>query len=92
MRSIIIALTLTWFLGSISAFGLQRFDIVTTEELEQMLAQRQTGTTEFALVNTLDEIIYRNVSIPDSINVPWSRVTETADRLGNDKDKLIVTY
>ncbi|UCF94143.1 MAG: hypothetical protein JSW39_08295 [Desulfobacterales bacterium] len=75
-----------------AVFALERFDIVTTEELRQMLADRAAGKTEFLLVNSLDEIIYRDSSIPGSINIPWCRVAQMADRLGEDKDKLIITY
>ena len=72
--------------------AMERFDLVTTEELVQMLAARERGETEFLLVNTLDEILYRNRSIPGSISVPWSRVRTAHARLGEDKDQLIVTY
>lgn len=72
--------------------AMERFDLVTTEELVQMLAARERGEREFLLVNTLDEILYRNKSIPGSISVPWSRVTTLHPRLGEDKNRLIVTY
>lgn len=77
---------------SATCHALERFDIITTEELEQMLAQRADGKLDFVLINALDEIIFRNASIPGSVNVPWSRVDETIDRLGNDRDKLMLTY
>ena len=41
------------------AHALERFDIVTTEELREMLEARDRGELEFLLVNTLDEIIRR---------------------------------
>ena len=75
-----------------TAAAMDRFELITTQELEQMLAQRHQGEVDFVLVNSLDEIIFRNNSIPGSVNVPWSRVHEYAGRLGTDKDKLIVTY
>jgi 3-mercaptopyruvate sulfurtransferase SseA len=75
-----------------SAVAMERFELITTQELEQMLVQRQMGEIDFVLVNSLDEIIFRSNSIPGSVNVPWSRVNEVADRLGSDKDKLIITY
>ena len=74
------------------AFGMDRFDIVTTEQMKAMLDMRSAGKTDFLLVNSLDEIIFRNSSIPGSINVPWSKVGECASRLGDDKDQLIVIY
>ena len=80
-------------LGSIqTAAAMERFDLITTQELEQMLAQRSHGEIDFVLVNSLDEIIYRHNSIPGSVNVPWSRVDELIGRLGTDKNKLIVPY
>ena len=80
-------------LGSVQmAAAMERFELITTQELEQMLAQRQRGEIDFMLVNALDEIIYRHHSIPGSINVPWSRVDELAGRLGTEKNKLIITY
>jgi 3-mercaptopyruvate sulfurtransferase SseA len=75
-----------------AAFALERFDIITTEEMKQMLEDRAAGIADFVLVNALDEIVYRDSSIPGSVNVPWSKVDETAYRLGDDKNKLIVTY
>lgn len=74
------------------ALALQRFDIVTTKQMKQMLDDRTAGKVDFLLVNALDEVIYRNSSIPGSINVPWSRVSAVTDRLGTDKNKLIITY
>jgi len=74
------------------AAAMERFELITTQELEQMLARRQRGEIDFMLVNALDEIIYRHNSIPGSVNVPWSRVNELIGRLGTDKNKLIVTY
>jgi hypothetical protein len=79
-------------LFAVPSFSMERFEIITTEELEGMLEARELGTTDFVLVNTLDEIIYRNSSIPGSINIPWSRVKETIDRAGEDKDRLLVLY
>jgi len=74
------------------ATAMERFELVTTLELEQMLDQRQREEIDFVLVNSLDEIIYRHNSIPGSVNIPWSHVKEFAGRLGTDKDKLIITY
>ena len=75
------------------AVAMERFDIVTTQELAQMLAERDAGSRDFCLVITLDTMIYEHQSIPGSVNVPWSRVKELgAERLGPDRDRLIVTY
>lgn len=92
MRKIILFMVFI-LLGSAQAtVAMERFALVTTAELEQMLAQRQRGEIDFVLVNSLDEIIYRNHSIPGSVNLPWGRVDECAGRLGKDKSKLIITY
>lgn len=79
-------------LNTLPVLAMERFEIITTEQLEQMLIARKTGKTDFVLMNALDEIIYNNTSIPESINVPWSRINQTIDRLGDDKSKLVVTY
>jgi 3-mercaptopyruvate sulfurtransferase SseA len=85
--SILLAMMLTT-----AATAMDRFDIVTTTELKQMLDDRESGKVDFILVNSLDEIIYRDSSIPGSINVSWSKIDKNAYKLGEDKDKLIVTY
>ncbi len=75
------------------AYGMERFDIITTRQLSALMDQRELGEKQFHLVNTLDELISNHHSIPGSINIPWSRVDELAEKkLGADKDKLIVTY
>jgi hypothetical protein len=92
MRTIFGLVALMLFGLASQTFALERFDIVTTAELEVLLENRHNGVTDFLLVNGLDEIIYRQNSIPGSINLPWSQVPEMAARLGSDKDKLIITY
>lgn len=74
------------------AMALERFDIITTKELQSMLQQRKEGTTDFLLVNTLDTIIADHHSIPGSVNIPWSDVSKRADEFGENKEKLIITY
>ena len=72
---------------------MERFDIVTTRELVDLIAQKNQGTQDFHLVNTLDELIYRNQTIPGSVSIPWSRSKELVPvRLGTNYDKLIITY
>ena len=92
MRIVSWTLLMVLFVGIHLAAAMERFDLVTTHELQQMLAARQEGEIDFLLVCTLDEIIFRDVAIPGSINIPWSRVDETAHLLGDDHDKLIITY
>ena len=69
-KSILIAFVLILF-GGTASLALERFDIVTTEQMKQMLDDRAAGKTDFILVNSLDEIIFRSASIPGSINLPW---------------------
>lgn len=77
---------------SARAVAMERFDIVTTQELKQMLALRASGQADFLLVNALDELIFNDSAIPGSINVPWCRAEQTVGRLGENKSRLIVTY
>jgi hypothetical protein len=92
MRILQWTLLLLLLAGIHSAGAMERFDLVTTEELQQMLTARDKGEIDFLLVCTLDEIIYRDVAIPGSISVPWIRVDETIHLLGEDHGKLVVTY
>lgn len=69
-----------------------RFPIVTTQNLQQLLEERSQGTMQFLLVNTLDMLIAEHHSIPGSVNIPWSRIAELSEQLGNNKEKLIITY
>ncbi len=92
MKKYILCFAIAILLFSSPVSAMERFDIVTTQQLRQMLDDRRLNKTDFILVNSLDEIIFRNSSIPGSINLPWSRVKESASILGKDKDKLIVTY
>jgi 3-mercaptopyruvate sulfurtransferase SseA len=72
--------------------ALERFEIISTQELERMLKERKEDKVDFVLVNTLDEIIFRSTSIPGSVNVPWSRLDETKHRLGTNKKKPLIFY
>lgn len=74
------------------AEAMERFDIVSTQQLEELLQQRKSGDVDFILVNSLDEVIFRDAHIPGSINLPLSRVDQLIDRLGTDRDKLIIPY
>ena len=90
-RSILLAIALI-LLGATASVAIERFDIVTTQEMKKMLDDRAAGKTDFVLVNSLDEIIFRSASIPGSINLPWYRAKHSGYRLGEDKNKLVVTY
>ena len=94
MRLYIILLFVTGLLTiPDTVWSMERFDVVSTQEMKKLLEERAQGKVDFLLVNGLDEIIYRNAAIPGSINVPWPRVEEVAvNRLGSDKNRLIITY
>ena len=92
MKKIIYFTGFIVLLISTATFAMERFDIVTTQQLKQMLDDRSLNKTDFILLNSLDEIIYRDSAIPGSINVPWSKVDKMAHKLGEDKNKLIITY
>ena len=83
---------LFWFSLALPASALERFDIVTTEQLKQLLDERAAGKIDFVLVNTLDALIYEHHSIPDSVNIPWDRADGAAAIIGDRKDRMIVTY
>ena len=74
------------------AFSFERFEVITTKELKNLLEDRKAGKVEFILVNALDEMIFRDAYIPGSINVPLGKTKKYSSRLGNDKNKLIITY
>lgn len=92
MKKILVAAVWALLLLNTNVFAMERFEIITTQEMKRLLDDREAGKTNFILVNTLDEIIYLNSSIPGSISLPWSRVDKKIHRLGNDKEKLIITY
>jgi hypothetical protein len=74
-------------------WSMDRFDVVSTQEMKKLLDDRTQGKIDFLLVNGLDEIMYRHAAIPGSINVPWPRVEEVGpERLGNDKNRLIIMH
>lgn len=79
-------------LWAIPGFCFDRFDILTTEELKAMVDEKDAGKLDFMLVNTLDEMIYRDTSIPGSVNLPWYRAKEAETYLGPNKDRLLVFY
>lgn len=74
------------------ANALERFEIITTEQLQQLIEDRASGKIDFVLVNTLDRLIFEHHTIPGSVNLPWSLVQENGDVLGPDKGRKIITY
>jgi len=91
--------TLFWlaiFCASLSTASItdafERFALVSTEELKTLLAERSADKADFLLLNTLDEIIFRDRAIPGSINIPWSAIDNRYGELGPDRDRLIITY
>lgn len=88
-----IAILLMLLTCPIPSGAFERFDIVTTEQLREMLTARESqASADFLLVNTLDEIIYRNESIPGSVSLPWSNISNYKSILGDNKDKEIIFY
>lgn len=71
--------------------GLERFPVVSTMELEALLAERESGQTDFVLVNALDRIIADDAMIPGSINIPVHTL-KSSDLLPEDRSKFIVFY
>ncbi len=79
-------------LSAAPSLALERFNVVTTRELHQLLEERNAGKVDFVLVNALDEMIFKDVSIPGSVNIPWCDVDKTIGRLGANKNRHIITY
>lgn len=75
-----------------NAVGLERFEIITTEDLEIKLQERVQGEIEFLLVNCPGEMIYRHSFIPGSINIPLGKTKDHIHKLGTDKNRLIIPY
>ena len=96
MRSLGLCCTLLILLLTViypgDGYGLERFDVVTTEQLSSLLRAKENGTADFALVNTLDRVIYNDQSIPGSVNVPWSEITGKNLIFGEKTDRLIITH
>ncbi len=80
-----------FFLPS-SGSALERFDIITTAEMKQLLDDRKSGKIDFILVNGLGKMIFNHASIPGSINIPLNSYAQFATKLGENKDKLIIPY
>jgi len=80
------------FLFPPESIALERFDIITTAEMKQMLTDRKNGRINFLLVNGLDKMIYNHAAIPGSINIPLSSYKQCSSKLGTQKDQLIVPY
>lgn len=72
--------------------AMERFDIVTTEQLHALLQQRKAGKNDFLLINTLDKLIADYHSIPGSINIPWSDASTSSLLNTTPKNLPIITY
>ncbi|MBI9074568.1 MAG: rhodanese-like domain-containing protein [Desulfatibacillum sp.] len=92
MKRIVLWVMLMVYIFPFSSLAMERFDIVTTEEMHAMLKDREEGKMDFLLVNALDELLFRNEAIPGSINVPWANTEGAVHRLGDNKDRPIVIY
>ncbi len=91
---VIVRIVITLVILSVASntFALERFDIITTEKMQALLEQRKAAKIDFVLVNSLDEMIYRNSHIPGSVNIPLSSIDENIHKLGQDLSKLIIPY
>lgn len=90
-KFILFILSIFLFLPQNSS-ALERFEIFTTTELMQLLQDRENGKVDFLLVNALDEMVYKHASIPGSVNIPLDKFQQHSHKLGNDTDKLIISY
>lgn len=86
---LLICCVLLWF-GQ--AVAIERFSVITTKQMKDMLDRRERGEENFILINTLDTLIANNHSIPGSINIPWNKLGQSADLLGQDKTIPVITY
>ena len=75
-----------------TCFALERFEIITTSEMQQLLDDRKNAKIDFILVNALDEMIHRDASIPGSVNIPLNNFYDFTSLLGSDINKLIIPY
>lgn len=87
-----LALIVSLLLLPSQLLALERFQIITTAEMEQMLSDRDNGKVDFLLVNGLDRMIYNHAAIPGSISIPLSMFQAHAGQLGEDLNKLIIPY
>lgn len=92
MRRVMLLLLFACLFSARGSWAFERFPVISTSEVQELLKQRGDGKTDFVLLNTLDEIIYRHQSIPGSTNIPWNVIASRYTELGPDKDRLIVTY
>jgi hypothetical protein len=72
--------------------ALERFNIITTRELQQLLVKRDAGKTDFLLINALDRMIINAGAMPGSINIPISRCLQSYRKLGDDPTRQIIIY
>ncbi len=78
---------------SFPALAMERFDLVTTRELVSLIEKKRLNKADFILVSTLDELIFKHQAIPGSVNIPWNRARNLAEKkLGPDRSRLVITY
>ena len=75
-----------------SVGAMERFDIISTSELKELLKEREAGKTDFLLINTLDAMIFRDGAIPGSINIPLGHLQEHIALLRDDMSKKLIIY
>jgi hypothetical protein len=72
--------------------AMERFEVLSTEEMQKLIAAKNAGHIDFVLVHASDEMIYRHSTIPGSVNIPLAKVDTLIKELGSDLSSLIITY
>jgi len=91
MKKVIVSLLFV-FLATSPAWTLERFDIVTTAELAELLEKRDKGEYDFLLINTLDELISQSASIPGSKRIPHWQLKDANTLHDKSPDLPVITY
>ncbi len=92
MKNTILLVFALFLVFPVNTSALERFEIITTTEMVQLLEDREEGKIDFLLVNALDRMIYNHSSIPGSTHIPLGKFEEFSYKLGSDTDKLIIPY
>jgi rhodanese-related sulfurtransferase len=62
--------------------------IIGTDELKNLLDKK----TDMLLINALSPFEFRDMAIPNSINMPYEYIQEGKVSLPEDKNKMLVFY
>ena len=72
--------------------AMERFEIITTMKIKELIRDKNAGKSQFILINALDSMIFRDGAIPGSINIPLGHLEENIALLGNDKSQKFIIY